>query len=60
RATGDIVRFAESTGVDLIVIATHGLTGLEHLLMGSVTEKVVRMAPCPVLTLKPFGKSLLG
>jgi len=59
RAGRDIVKFAESHGADLIVIATHGLTGIEHLLQGSVTEKVVRMAPCPVLTVKAFGKSLL-
>jgi nucleotide-binding universal stress UspA family protein len=44
---------------DLIVIATHGLTGLEHLLIGSVAEKVVRQAPCPVFTVKAFGKSLI-
>ena len=36
----------------MIVIATHGLTGLEHFLLGSVTERVVRLAHCPVLTLK--------
>jgi len=59
RAGRDIVKFAASHGADLIVIATHGLTGIEHLLLGSVTEKVVRMAPCPVLTVKAFGKSLL-
>jgi len=45
--------------IDLIVIATHGLTGLEHLLLGSTTEKVVRMASCPVFTVKSFGKSLI-
>lgn len=59
NATRDIVKFAEKNNSELIVIATHGLTGIEHLLMGSVTEKVVRLAPCPVLTIKPFGKSLL-
>jgi nucleotide-binding universal stress UspA family protein len=55
----DIVRFAEDTGVDLIVIATHGLTGLPYLLMGSVAEAIVRMSPCPVCTVKSFGKSLV-
>lgn len=59
RAVRDIVRFAENNDTDLIVIATHGLTGIEHLLIGSVTEKVVRLAPCPVFTVKPFGKSLI-
>ena len=38
--------------IDLIVMATHGRTGLEHVLIGSVAEKVVRLAPCPVLTVK--------
>ncbi len=59
RAARDIVKFADEHDSDLIVISTHGLTGIEHLLIGSVTEKVVRMASVPVLTLKAFGKSLL-
>jgi len=57
HAAQEINQFAEDQDTDLIVIATHGLTGLEHLLMGSVTEKVVRMAACPVFTVKAFGKS---
>ena len=48
-----IVRYAQQNDVDLIVMATHGRTGLTHLLMGSVAEQVVRAAPCPVLTLRP-------
>jgi nucleotide-binding universal stress UspA family protein len=60
RAGEEIVCFAKETGVDLIVIATHGLSGMWHLLMGSVAEKVVRAAPCPVFTVKSFGKTLLG
>jgi len=60
RASHDIVEFAAQSGSDLIVISTHGLTGLEHLLLGSVAEKVARMAPCPVLTLKAFGKDLIN
>jgi nucleotide-binding universal stress UspA family protein len=59
HAAKEIIKFAEAQGSDLIVIATHGLTGIEHLLLGSTTEKVVRMAPCPVFTVKSFGKSLL-
>ncbi len=59
RAAVEIVKWAESHPVDLMVIATHGLTGLEHLLLGSVTERVVRTAPCPVLTVRAFGKSLV-
>jgi nucleotide-binding universal stress UspA family protein len=57
-ATRDIVEFAGNNESDLIVIATHGRTGIKHLLLGSVAEKVVRMAPCPVFTVKGFGKSL--
>lgn len=51
----EIVRFAEEGAVDLIVIATHGLTGWQHLVFGSVAEKVVRTSMCPVLTVR--GKS---
>jgi nucleotide-binding universal stress UspA family protein len=43
-------------GVDLIVMATAGRTGVSHLLMGSVAEKVVRHAPVPVLTLPPAAR----
>ena len=50
---GTIVRFAEENAVDLIVLSTHGRTGLVRLLMGSVAEEVVRRAKCLVLTLKP-------
>ena len=54
--TGDpstaIARLAEEEAVDMIVMGTHGRTGLTRLLMGSVAEAVVRRAPCPVLTYK--------
>ena len=53
HAAREIVAFANDRRTDLIVTSTHGLTGLEHLLIGSVAEKVTRMAPCPVLTVKP-------
>ncbi|RMG47540.1 MAG: universal stress protein [Acidobacteria bacterium] len=49
----EIVRVAGEVGADLIVIATHGRTGARHLLLGSVAERVVRTAPCPVLVVKP-------
>jgi nucleotide-binding universal stress UspA family protein len=49
----EIVAFAGRSGVDLLVVGTHGRTGLEHALMGSVAERVVRRAPCPVLTVRP-------
>lgn len=48
----EIVRVARDTDSDLIVMGTHGWTGLSRLLMGSVAEGVVRKAPCPVLTIK--------
>ncbi len=47
-----IVRLAEDEEVDLIVMGTHGRTGLSRLLMGSVAEAIVRRATCPVLTFK--------
>jgi universal stress protein A len=52
RPADAIVRLAQERNVDLIVMATHGRTGVEHVLIGSVAEKVVRLAPCPVLTVK--------
>jgi len=48
----EIVTTAQSEGADLIVIATHGRSGLAHVLMGSVAERVVRKAHCPVLTVR--------
>jgi nucleotide-binding universal stress UspA family protein len=47
----EIIRLAQSERVDAIVIATHGRTGWRHLVFGSVAEKVVRLAPCPVITI---------
>lgn len=52
-AFDQILRVARRLRCDLIVIATHGRTGLSHVLMGSVAENVVRRAPCPVLTVRP-------
>ncbi len=51
----EIVREAAHEEVDLIVIGTHGRSGLDHILFGSVAEKVVRKAPCPTLAVKPRG-----
>jgi universal stress protein A len=53
----DIARVAEEGGVDLIVIGTHGRTGLKRVLMGSVAEAVMRHAGCPVLTVKQANKA---
>lgn len=52
NAANEIIRMADEEDMDLIVIATHGESGLGHFIFGSVTEKVVRMALCPVLTLR--------
>ena len=61
--TGDpaatIVEFAAVQGFDLILTATHGWTGLQRFMIGSVAEQVVRTAPCPVLTIKGYGQSLV-
>jgi universal stress protein A len=56
-----IVTKAEQLGVDLIVIATHGRTGLSHVLLGSVAEHVIRYAPCPVFVVRnPKDKYVYG
>ena len=48
----EITRFIDEEKVSLVVMGTHGRTGLQHLLVGSVAERVVRMATCPVLTVR--------
>lgn len=52
-ADREIVRIAQELGAELIVMSTHGRTGLSHLLLGSVAERVVRTSPIPVLTVPP-------
>jgi nucleotide-binding universal stress UspA family protein len=49
-----IVEKAHADGADMIILSTHGRTGLFHVLIGSVAERVVRMSDCPVLTVRPF------
>lgn len=51
-AHAEILRLAEEGEFDLIVMGTHGRTGLGHAFLGSVAERVVRQAPCPVLTMR--------
>ena len=46
----EIIRYARESDVDLMIIGTHGRTGLAHMLLGSNAEKIVRKAPCPVMT----------
>jgi len=52
KPADEIVRVATELGVDMIVMGTHGLTGVERVIIGSVAEKVVRRAPCTVVTVK--------
>jgi len=52
RSFHEITEAAEQLGIDLIIISTHGYTGLKHVLMGGTTERVVRHAPCPVLVVR--------
>jgi nucleotide-binding universal stress UspA family protein len=56
-AASTIVDHAADEGSDLVVLASHGRTGLERFLLGSVAEKVIRTAPCPVFVTKTFGRS---
>ena len=53
----EIIRYAKAHDVDLIVLGTHGRGAIEHMLLGSVAEKVVRKAPCPVLTVREGQQS---
>ena len=54
-----ICEYAERAEIDLIVVSTHGHTGLKHALIGSTAEKIVRHAPCPVLVVKGEEKDVL-
>lgn len=56
----EIIEYAQSQQIDLIVIGTHGRSGFAHILMGSVAERVVRKAPCPVLSVKPEGHQFVS
>ncbi len=49
----EVISFAQEKEIDLIIMGTHGWSGLDHVLMGSTAEVVVRRAPCPVLTVRP-------
>ena len=53
EAASEIVRVAKDKAVDLIVVSSHGRTGLGRILFGSTAEAIVRHAPCPVLVVKP-------
>ena len=51
----ETIRYIKEAGISLMVITTHGRTGLSHVLLGSQAEKLIRKAPCPVLTVRPEG-----
>ena len=55
----EVIETASEEDVDIIIIASHGHSGMEHILFGSTAEKVVRKAPCPVLTLREPKKGFL-
>ena len=58
HAVSEILKFIPNNGIDIVIIGTQGLSGIEHLLHGSVAEKVVRMATCPVCTIKSHGETV--
>jgi len=53
----EIIDYIKDQGIGLVVMGTHGRSGIEHILIGSVAEKVVRKSPCPVLTVRPKDKA---
>jgi len=55
RPHGEIIRYAKEANIDLIVISSHGLSGLEHVLFGSTAERIMRESPCHVLMIKRTG-----
>lgn len=56
-ASTEIIRLVKEKTIDLIVMGSHGLTGLAHVLFGSTADRVVRKSPCSVLTVRPQGKA---
>lgn len=60
RAFHEICELAKQLPADLIVISTHGRTGLQHFVLGSTTERVVRYAPCPVLVVREIERDFAG
>lgn len=55
----EIVAYAKEADIDLVVIGTHGRSGILHALLGSTAEKIVRKSPCPVLTVPPKGRDFV-
>ena len=59
RPFAEIIRYAQEHQIDLIIVGTHGRSGIDHLILGSTAEKVVRKAPCPVLTVRPEEREIV-
>ena len=59
RAWQEVVEIAREQKTDLIILATHGYTGIKHVLLGSVAEKILRHAPCPVLSVRADERDFL-
>jgi nucleotide-binding universal stress UspA family protein len=55
----EIIRYAKDEDVDLIIIGTHGRTGFEHIIFSSTAARVIRKAPCPVLSVKPAQREFV-
>ena len=55
----EILRYADEQAIDLIVMGTHGRGGMSHMLLGSIAERVVRRAPCPVLTVRDHQREFV-
>jgi nucleotide-binding universal stress UspA family protein len=53
-ASEEILKYVESEDIDLVIMGTHGRKGLEHIIFGSVAERVVKKSPVPVLTVNPY------
>ncbi len=49
----EIIDYIKEENIDLVIMGTHGRSGIEHILIGSVAEKILRRSPCPVLTVRP-------
>lgn len=60
RPANVIAEYAKRKSIDVIVVGTHGRGGVQHLLMGSVAERVVRTAPCPVLTVRAHEREFIA
>jgi universal stress protein A len=59
KPSSEILQLARDESADLIIIATHGHTGVEHVLFGSTAERVIRKAPCPVLSIRDKEKEFI-